>query len=56
MEGFYIGFLLTIGVLGYREHIQLCKLKTEFNDLRVLLNQQRQKQEKIQLSLKDLFE
>jgi hypothetical protein len=56
MEGFYIGLLLTIGVLGYREHKQLCKLETDMKDLRVLLEQDRQKQEKIHLSLKDLFE
>jgi len=56
MEGFYIGLLLTVGVLGYREHKQLCKLEMDYKDLRELLNQQRQKQEKMRISLKDLFE
>jgi hypothetical protein len=56
MDGFYIGLLLGIGVLGYREHKQLCRLETEYQDLRVLLNQQKEKQEKIKISLKDLFE
>ena len=56
MEGFYIGLLLTIGVLGYREHKQICKLETDMKDLKILLNQQTIKQEKIKLSLKDLFE
>jgi uncharacterized membrane-anchored protein YhcB (DUF1043 family) len=56
MEGFYIGLLLTVGVLGYREHKQLCKLETEMNDVRVLLDQQRQKQERIKITMKDLFE
>jgi hypothetical protein len=56
MEGFYIGLLLTVGVLGYREHKQLCKLEMDYKDLRELLNQQRQKEERIRISLKDLFE
>ena len=56
MEGFYIGLLLTVGVLGYREHKQLCKLEMDYKDLRVLLDQQRQKQERMRISLKDLFE
>jgi len=56
MEGFYIGLLLTVGVLGYREHKQLCRLETEMNDVRVLLNQQKEKQERIKLTMKDLFE
>jgi hypothetical protein len=56
MEGFYIGLLLTVGVLGYREHKQLCKLETEMNDVRILLNQQKEKQEKMKITMKDLFE
>ena len=56
MEGFYIGLLLTVGVLGYRQTKQLCRLETDMKDLKVLLNQQTIKQEKIKLSLKDLFE
>ena len=56
MEGFYIGLLLTVGVLGYREHRQLCKLETEMNDVRILLKQQKEKQEKIKITMKDLFE
>ena len=56
MEGFYIGLLLGVGVLGYREHRHLCRLETEYKDLRVLLNQQTAKQEKMRISLKDLFE
>ena len=56
MEGFYIGLLLTVGVLGYREHKQMCRLQTDMNDLKVLINQQTIKQERIKISLKDLFE
>lgn len=56
MEGFYIGLLLTVGVLGYREHKQMCRLETDLNDIRALLNQTKEKQEKIKISLKDLFE
>jgi hypothetical protein len=56
MDGYYIGLLLGIGVLGYREHKQLCKLETDYQDLRRLLNQQTEKQEKIRISMKDLFE
>jgi hypothetical protein len=56
MEGFYIGLLLTVGVLGYREHKQLCKLETDLNDVRILLNQQKEKQEKMKITMKDLFE
>jgi len=56
MEGFYIGLLLGVGVLGWREHKHLCRLETDYQDLRVLLNQQKEKQEKLKISLKDLFE
>lgn len=56
MEGYYIGLLLGVGVLGYREHKQLCRLQTECDDLRKLLNQQKKAQEKMKVSLKDLFE
>jgi len=56
MEGFYIGLLLGVGVLGWREHKHLCRLETDYQDLRVLLNQQTMKQEKLKISLKDLFE
>lgn len=56
MEGFYIGLLLGVGILGYKEHKHLCRLETEYQDLRVLLNQHKEKQEKMRISLKDLFE
>lgn len=56
MDSFYIGLLLGVGVLGYREHKHLCRLETEYQDLRVLLHQQKEKQEKLKITLKDLFE
>ena len=56
MEGFYIGLMFTIGVLGYKEHIQLCKLDNEIKQLKILLDQNKIKQEKIKLSLKDIFD
>jgi hypothetical protein len=39
MEAFYTGLLITIGVLGYKEHVQLCKLQDELKELKVLLKQ-----------------
>jgi hypothetical protein len=56
MDGFYIGILIGFGVMGYREHRQICKLETEYQDLKRLINKQNEKQEKIRISMKDLFE
>jgi hypothetical protein len=58
MEAFYTGLLLTIGVLGYKEHVQLCKLQDDLKELKVILNQNKieLKQKEIKISLKDLFD
>jgi hypothetical protein len=56
MDGYYIGLLIGLGYIGYKEHKQLCKLEMDYKDLRILLDQQRQKQERMRISLKDLFE
>jgi len=56
MDGYYIGLLIGLGYIGYKEHKQLCKLETDMKDLKILLNQQTIKQEKIHLSLKDIFD
>jgi len=60
MEAFYTGLLITIGVLGYKEHVQLCKLQDEMKELKILLKQNKielkQKEDKIRISLKELFD